>query len=162
MLACSFTHTLALIGLGCGCTLTWRLRLRWALSTFDLHFCICLHSWYQRWAREPLAMASASSIVSLELPARQLCFRWFSDQKQPLIMPLIQQAASPGRDNGALGGEDRGPSQGQTKKPRIEWNLLDSGLLLWIKHLQENLAEKKRCPSLMIPNYPGVSAILQL
>ena len=32
----------------------------------------------------------------------------------------LQQAASPGRDNGALGGEDRGPSQGQTKKPRIE------------------------------------------
>ena len=55
----------------------------------------------------------------------------------------LQQAASPGRDNGALGGEDRGPSQGQTKKPRIEWNLLDSGLLLWTKHLQENLAEKK-------------------
>jgi len=32
----------------------------------------------------------------------------------------LLQAASPGRDNGALGGEDRGPSQGQTKKPRIE------------------------------------------
>jgi len=32
----------------------------------------------------------------------------------------LLQAASPGRDNGALDGEDRGPSQGQTKKARIE------------------------------------------
>merc|ERR1712212_865004 len=32
----------------------------------------------------------------------------------------LLQATSPGRDNGALDGEDRGPSQGQTKKARIE------------------------------------------
>ena len=38
-----------------------------------------------------------------------------------LFIPILLQAASPAIDNGALDdGEDRGPSQGQNKKARIE------------------------------------------
>ena len=38
-----------------------------------------------------------------------------------LFIPILLQAASPAIDNGALDDEeDRGPSQGQTKKARIE------------------------------------------
>ena len=50
----------------------------------------------------------------------QVSFRPKAIIIMPLMQQSLQQAASPGRDNGALGGEERGPSQGQTKKPRIE------------------------------------------
>ena len=100
---------------------------------FGRPFLLIMFAWQlSRLGKGPQVMVLASSTVSLEVPARQLCFRWSSNQHclfrswRLLWSPLkhFPQAASPGRDNGALDGEERGPIQGQTKKARLDWSVL--------------------------------------
>ena len=66
--------------------------------------------------------ASKAALLQVNTIANGQCLLLmpiFYDIAHTLNYPF-QQATSPGRDNGALDVEDRGPSQGQTKKARIE------------------------------------------